>query len=104
MVDRRRRLVVLIKILCQVRDINMLWGVFLVHFINHKMYLLFTGSGQVMVLRQALCSAYQKHRLEFTARNEEELNTILKDMRKTDNSESFQYNILRYFGFNLHLF
>ncbi|KAB5555285.1 hypothetical protein PHYPO_G00031960 [Pangasianodon hypophthalmus] len=53
------------------------------------------GSGQVLVLSQALCSAHKKHRLEFTARNEEELNNIVKDMRKTENSETFQYNILR---------
>ncbi|KAK3560103.1 hypothetical protein QTP86_033884 [Hemibagrus guttatus] len=52
------------------------------------------GSGQVSVLRQAHCSGYQKHRLEFTARNEEELNNILKDM-KTENNETFQYNTLR---------
>lgn len=71
---------------------------FLVLFINHKMYSSSTGSGQVSVLSQALCSTYQKHRLEFTARNEEELNNILKDMRKTVNTETFQYNILRYVG------
>ncbi|KAF4085353.1 hypothetical protein AMELA_G00117310 [Ameiurus melas] len=53
------------------------------------------GNGQVSVLSQALCSAYQKHRLEFTVRNEEALNNILKDMRKTEKSETFQYNILK---------
>ncbi|XP_058263260.1 NIF3-like protein 1 [Hemibagrus wyckioides] len=52
------------------------------------------GRGQVSVLKQAHCSGYQKHRLEFTARNEEELNNILKDI-KTENNETFQYNILR---------
>ncbi|XP_017338492.1 NIF3-like protein 1 [Ictalurus punctatus] len=53
------------------------------------------GNGQVSVLSQALCSAHQKHRLEFTVRNEEGLDNILKDMRKTEKSETFQYSILR---------
>ncbi|KAI5103114.1 NIF3-like protein 1, partial [Silurus meridionalis] len=53
------------------------------------------GSGQVSVLSQAVCSSYHKHRLEFTARNEEELNNMLKDIRKTSESETFHYNILR---------
>ncbi|XP_027019091.2 NIF3-like protein 1 [Tachysurus fulvidraco] len=53
------------------------------------------GSGQVSVLRQAHCSDNQKHRLEFTSRNEEELNTIMKHIKKTENSETFQYDILR---------
>lgn len=60
------------------------------------MYLFSTGNGQVSVLSQALCSAHQKHRLEFTVRNEEGLDNILKDMRKTEKSETFQYSILRY--------
>ncbi|KAI5617651.1 NIF3-like protein 1 [Silurus asotus] len=53
------------------------------------------GSGQVSVLSQAVCSSYHKHRLEFTARNEEELNNMLKDIRKTSESETFHYNIIR---------
>ncbi|KAM9462094.1 NIF3-like protein 1 [Clarias gariepinus] len=53
------------------------------------------GRGQVTVLRQALCSAYQNHRLEFSAKNQEELEKILTELRKTENSDTFQYNILR---------
>lgn len=96
MVDRRHRLVVLIKISCHVKYLGFFLFFFLLILINHKMYLIPAGSGKVLVLSQAFCSTYQKHRLEFTARNEEELNNILKDMRTTDNSESFQYNVLRY--------
>lgn len=57
----------------------------------------------MLVLKQALCSSYQKHRIEFTARNEEELSDILDGMRKTENTESFQYNILRYAGVKIRV-
>ncbi|TSK14499.1 NIF3-like protein 1 [Bagarius yarrelli] len=53
------------------------------------------GRGDVSVLSQAHCSSAQKHRLEFKARNEKELQSILKDMRKTENSQTFQYSVVR---------
>ncbi|KAK1794280.1 hypothetical protein P4O66_011169 [Electrophorus voltai] len=53
------------------------------------------GSGQVLVLSQALSSAPQRHRLDFTAKNQDELNNILMLLRETENSETFQYSILR---------
>ncbi|XP_076856858.1 NIF3-like protein 1 isoform X2 [Brachyhypopomus gauderio] len=53
------------------------------------------GSGHVLVLHQALSSATQRHRLDFTAKNQEELNNILMLLRETENSETFHYSILR---------
>ncbi|KAL6474973.1 hypothetical protein MHYP_G00160130 [Metynnis hypsauchen] len=53
------------------------------------------GGGRVSVLSQALCSAPQRNRLEFTARSQEELDNILKLLKETENSEAFQYTVLR---------
>ncbi|XP_066522186.1 NIF3-like protein 1 isoform X2 [Hoplias malabaricus] len=53
------------------------------------------GNGQVSVLSQALCSAPQRHRLEFTAGSTEEVNHILKLLKETENSDAFQYTMLR---------
>ncbi|XP_062859643.1 NIF3-like protein 1 [Trichomycterus rosablanca] len=53
------------------------------------------GSGKVSVVSQAHCSTPPKHRLEFTARDEKELNDILALLRGTENSETFQYTMLR---------
>ncbi|XP_036429206.1 NIF3-like protein 1 [Colossoma macropomum] len=53
------------------------------------------GGGRVSVLSQALCSAPQRNRLEFTARSQEELDSIMKLLKETENSEAFQYTVLR---------
>ncbi|XP_022524952.1 NIF3-like protein 1 [Astyanax mexicanus] len=53
------------------------------------------GHGQVSVLSQALCSAPQRHRVEFTAGSQVELDSILKLLKETENSEAFQYTLLR---------
>uniref|UniRef100_A0A8B9K646 NIF3-like protein 1 n=1 Tax=Astyanax mexicanus TaxID=7994 RepID=A0A8B9K646_ASTMX len=50
---------------------------------------------------QALCSAPQRHRVEFTAGSQVELDSILKLLKETENSEAFQYTLLRYVIFSL---
>ncbi|TRY74203.1 hypothetical protein DNTS_004368 [Danionella cerebrum] len=48
------------------------------------------GSGKVSVLMPAVSSEAQKHRLEFSCLNEEELNSLLKRLWKIEGSEHFQ--------------
>uniref|UniRef100_A0A3P8Z484 NIF3-like protein 1 n=1 Tax=Esox lucius TaxID=8010 RepID=A0A3P8Z484_ESOLU len=53
------------------------------------------GSGKVSVLSQALGSAPQIHQLEFTARSQEELNTIMAELQGTKSGVSLQHNAVR---------
>uniref|UniRef100_A0A3P9JDY9 NIF3-like protein 1 n=1 Tax=Oryzias latipes TaxID=8090 RepID=A0A3P9JDY9_ORYLA len=46
------------------------------------------GSGQVSVLSQALCNASHCHKLEFTVRSTEELNTVMKELKACDGGTS----------------
>ncbi|XP_067225509.1 NIF3-like protein 1 [Chanodichthys erythropterus] len=53
------------------------------------------GSGQVSVLSQAHSCGPQKHRLEFSSMNEEELNSLLEQLRQIEGSETFQCSTIR---------
>ncbi|KAG1933397.1 NIF3-like protein [Pimephales promelas] len=53
------------------------------------------GSGQVSVLSQAHSSGPQKHRLEFSSMNEEELNRLLEQIRLIKGSATFQSSTIR---------
>uniref|UniRef100_A0A4W5NF63 NIF3-like protein 1 n=1 Tax=Hucho hucho TaxID=62062 RepID=A0A4W5NF63_9TELE len=49
------------------------------------------GSGKVSVLSQALSSAPQSHKLEFTARSQEELNTIMAELKGMNSGVNLQH-------------
>ncbi|XP_077080779.1 NIF3-like protein 1 [Siphateles boraxobius] len=53
------------------------------------------GSGQVSVLSQAHSCGPQKHRLEFSSMNKEELNSLLEQLRHIEGSETFQCSTIR---------
>uniref|UniRef100_A0A8C7GGB7 NIF3-like protein 1 n=1 Tax=Oncorhynchus kisutch TaxID=8019 RepID=A0A8C7GGB7_ONCKI len=49
------------------------------------------GSGKVSVLSQSFSSAPQSHKLEFTARSLEELNTIMAELKGTNSGVNLQH-------------
>ncbi|KAK7123127.1 hypothetical protein R3I94_020044 [Phoxinus phoxinus] len=53
------------------------------------------GSGQVSVLSQAHSCGPQRHRLEFSSINKEELNSLLEQLRRIEGSETFQCSTTR---------
>ncbi|XP_067285308.1 NIF3-like protein 1 [Pseudorasbora parva] len=53
------------------------------------------GSGQVSVLSQAHSCGPQKHRIEFSSMNEEELNSLLEQLRRLEGSETFKCSKIR---------
>ncbi|KAL0984510.1 hypothetical protein UPYG_G00142420 [Umbra pygmaea] len=53
------------------------------------------GSGKVSVLSQSVSSAPKSHRLDFTARSQEELNTIMAELKEINSSVSLQHNAVR---------
>ncbi|XP_041942483.1 NIF3-like protein 1 [Alosa sapidissima] len=53
------------------------------------------GSGSVCVLSQALSSAPQRHKLEFSVRNQELLNTIMAGLKETEASHLLQHTTVR---------
>ncbi|XP_072524188.1 NIF3-like protein 1 isoform X2 [Salminus brasiliensis] len=61
------------------------------------------GHGRVSVVSQALCSAPQRHRLEFTAGTQEELGDILKLLKETDSSGALQHTVTRTEGGGLQV-
>ncbi|XP_058476139.1 NIF3-like protein 1 [Solea solea] len=53
------------------------------------------GSGQVSVLSQALCGASHSHKLEFTVRNTEELNSVMEELKACAGGASLQHSTSR---------
>ncbi|KAM3860152.1 NIF3-like protein 1 [Diretmus argenteus] len=51
------------------------------------------GSGQVSVLSQALASASHSHKVEFTVRSLEELNTIMEELKAADRGAPLQHSV-----------
>ncbi|XP_056157641.1 NIF3-like protein 1 isoform X1 [Lampris incognitus] len=51
------------------------------------------GSGQVSVLSQAHGSAPHSHKLEFTVRNDAQLNDIMEELRRADSRTLLQYSV-----------
>ncbi|KAK6329210.1 hypothetical protein J4Q44_G00011880 [Coregonus suidteri] len=52
------------------------------------------GSGKVSVLSQALSSGPQSHKLEFTARSQEELNTIMAELKGMNSGVNLQHTVV----------
>ncbi|KAF7659541.1 hypothetical protein LDENG_00295940 [Lucifuga dentata] len=50
------------------------------------------GSGQVSVLSQALGGASHSHKLEFTVRSVEELNTVMEELKACDSGTTLQHS------------
>ncbi|XP_051968591.1 NIF3-like protein 1 [Xyrauchen texanus] len=61
------------------------------------------GSGQVSVLSQAHSSAPQKHRLEFLSINDEDLNSVLAQLKHIEGSEGFHCSTVRNVGGGLQV-
>ncbi|KAK9530446.1 hypothetical protein VZT92_011945 [Zoarces viviparus] len=53
------------------------------------------GSGQVSVLSQALGGASQSHKLEFTVKSTEELNSVLEELKACDSESTLQHSVSR---------
>ncbi|XP_078135894.1 NIF3-like protein 1 [Sander vitreus] len=53
------------------------------------------GSGQVSVLSQALGGASHSHKLEFTVRSTEELNTVMEELKACDSETTLQHSVGR---------
>ncbi|XP_063071742.1 NIF3-like protein 1 [Engraulis encrasicolus] len=53
------------------------------------------GSGSVSVLSQAQCSAPQRQKLEFTVKNQEQLDAIMAELKETPNINTLQYTTVR---------
>ncbi|XP_062388535.1 NIF3-like protein 1 [Sardina pilchardus] len=53
------------------------------------------GSGSVSVLSQALSSAPQRHKLEFSVRSQEQLNTIMAELKQTEAASLLQHTSVR---------
>lgn len=51
------------------------------------------GSGRVTVLSQALSSAPQRHRLEFSARTEEELRAVVTELKEAEEEGVIQHSV-----------
>ncbi|XP_029933716.1 NIF3-like protein 1 isoform X2 [Myripristis murdjan] len=61
------------------------------------------GSGQVSVLSQALGSASQNHKLEFTVRNAEELNTVMEGLKALDSGAPLQHSVTSSDNSGIHI-
>lgn len=53
------------------------------------------GSGSVSVLSQAVSSAPQRHKLEFSVRNQEQLDAVMADLREKEASSTLQHTTVR---------
>lgn len=53
------------------------------------------GSGQVSVISQALGGASQSHKLEFTVKSAEELNSVMEELKSCDNETTLQQSVSR---------
>ncbi|XP_020495095.2 NIF3-like protein 1 [Labrus bergylta] len=53
------------------------------------------GSGQVLVLSQALGSASHSHKVEFMVKNTEEVNNIMEEMKACDGGTTLQHAVNR---------
>ncbi|XP_008300726.1 NIF3-like protein 1 [Stegastes partitus] len=53
------------------------------------------GSGRVSVLSQALGGASHSHKLEFTVRSTEELNTVMEELKAVDGGTTLQHTASR---------
>lgn len=48
------------------------------------------------VLSQALSSASHSHKLEFTVRSTEELNTVMEELKACDSGVTLQHSVSRF--------
>lgn len=61
------------------------------------------GSGQVSVLSQALRGASHSHKLEFTVKNTEELNTVMEELKACDSETALQHSVNRSENSGIHV-
>ncbi|XP_076008324.1 NIF3-like protein 1 [Genypterus blacodes] len=53
------------------------------------------GSGKVSVISQATGDASHSHKVEFTVRSDEELNTVMEEMKACDSGTTLQHSVSR---------
>lgn len=75
-------------------------NVILLCFYSDDRYFSFSGSGSVSVLHQAVSSAPVCHKLEFTVRNQEQLNIVLAELKEQEAGRTFKFNAARCFCFH----
>lgn len=61
------------------------------------------GSGHVTVLHQALAGAAPSHKLEFTVKSNEELNTVIEELKSCDTSTTLQHSSIRSDNSGVHV-
>ncbi|KAL7373134.1 hypothetical protein ABVT39_028144 [Epinephelus coioides] len=61
------------------------------------------GSGQVSVLSQALGGASHSHKLEFTVKSTEELNTVMEELMACDSDTAPQHSVNRSDSSGIHV-
>ncbi|KAL7373135.1 hypothetical protein ABVT39_028144 [Epinephelus coioides] len=61
------------------------------------------GSGQVSVLSQALGGASHSHKLEFTVKSTEELNTVMEELMACDSDTAPQHSVNRSYSSGIHV-